>query len=147
MSMLTFAVLAALCGGVAVALQGPLASLVGRQVGAAGSGFILHASGALIAGLIVLATGWRALSGWTAIPWYALVGTGATGVLVIAAFSLAVPRIGMTATASLIIASQMLVAMMLDHFALLGLTQRPITGLRALGVAVLFVGAWLVLQY
>jgi len=147
MSVLTLAVVMALFGGVAVALQGPLSSLVGSKVGAIGSGFILHASGALIAGALVLITGWRSLAGWTQIPWYALVGTGATGVIVIAAFSISVPRIGMTATASLIIASQMLVAAVLDQFAVLGLAQRPITSLRAVGIALLFAGAWLVLQY
>ncbi len=144
--MLTFAVIAALCGGIAVAFQGPLSSLVGKEVGALGSGFVLHASGAVIAGVMIMLTGWRAMANLNHVPWYALIGTGATGVIVIAAFSLSVPRIGMTATASLIIASQMLAAVLLDHFALIGLAHHPITWLRAAGIALLFAGAWLVLQ-
>ena len=146
MSSLMVAVLLALCGGIAVGFQGPLASLVGQRVGALGSGFVLHLSGALIAGLLLLFSGWQAMSGVTQIPWYALMGTGACGVIVIAAFSLAVPQIGMMATASLIIASQLVVASLLDHFGLLGLAQRSISMMRLAGMGVLLLGAWMVLR-
>jgi len=147
MTSLGVAVVLALCGGLAVAIQGSLSSMVGQSVGPLGSSLILHLSGAVIAGLLVLVTGAQTLSGWTQVPWYAWIGTGATGVLVIIAFSLSVPRIGMTATAALIIASQMLAAMVFDHFAWIGLAQRSISPLRAVGVGLLFLGAWLVLQY
>jgi len=146
MTSLTFAIVMALCGGIAVAIQGPLASLTGREVGALGSGLILHLSGAVIAGILVLSTGWHVMAGWTHVPWYALLGTGATGVVVIAAFSLSVPKLGMTATASLIIASQLVAASLLDHFALLGLAQRPLSPIRIAGMAVLLLGAWMILR-
>ena len=146
MSSLTFAIAMSLFGGIAVAFQGPLASLVGQKVGPLGSGFILHLSGALFAGLLVVVTGWHVMSGWTQIPWYALLGTGACGVVVVAAFSLAVPQIGMTATAGLIIASQLIAAALLDHFALLGLAEQPISVIRLAGMGVLLLGAWMVLQ-
>ena len=146
MSSLMVAVLLALCGGIAVGFQGPLASMVGQRVGALGSGFVLHLSGAVIAGVLVLLTGWQAMSGLRDVPWYALVGTGACGVIVIAAFSLAVPKIGMTATAGLIIASQLVVAALLDHFGLLGLAHRSMTMVRLAGMGVLMLGAWMVLR-
>ena len=146
MSPLMLAVILALCGGIAVGFQGPLASLVGQRVGVLGSGFVLHLSGAVVAGFLLLFGGWQMMSGVAQIPWYALVGTGACGVVVISAFSLAVPQIGMMATASLIIASQLVVASLLDHFGLLGLEQRSISMMRLAGMGVLLLGAWMVLR-
>jgi len=146
LSSLTFAVLMALCGGFAVALQGPLASLVGREVGALGSGLILHLGGTLIAAILVLLTGWHVMAGWTQVPWYALIGAGACGVIVIAAFSLSIPLIGMTGTASLIIASQLIVVSLLDHFALLGLERYPLSAIRIAGMGVVLLGAWMILR-
>ena len=146
MSSLTFAVFMALCGGLAVAVQGPLASLVGREVGTLGSGLVVHASGALIAVVLLLFTGWHSLAGWSQIPWYALVGTGLCGVIVIAAFSLSVPLIGMTGTASLIVASQLIAAAVFDHFGLLGLEHYALSWVRIAGMGVLLLGAWMILR-
>lgn len=146
MTSLTLAIVMALCGGLAVAIQGPLASLVGREVGALGSGLILHLSGAVIAAVLLMFVGWHSLAGWNQVPWYALIGTGLCGVIVISAFSLSVPLIGMTGTASLIIASQLIAAALLDHFGLLGLEQYALSWIRIAGMGVLLLGAWMILQ-
>jgi len=136
----------ALCGGLAVAIQGPLASLVGREVGPLGSGLILHVSGALVAAVLITFTGWQSLAGWSQTPWYALIGAGLCGVIVIAAFSLSIPLIGMTGTASLIIASQLIAASLLDHFGLLGLEHYALSWVRIAGMGVLLLGAWMILR-
>ena len=146
MPALTFAIVMALCGGLAAAFQAPLESVVGRQVGALGSGLILHVSGALIAAVLITFTGWHSLAGWSHVPWYALVGKGVCGVIVIAAFSLSVPLIGMTGTASLIIASQLIAAALLDHFGLLGLEPYALSWVRIAGMGVLLLGAWMILH-
>ncbi|NQU29232.1 MAG: DMT family transporter, partial [Anaerolineae bacterium] len=82
-----------LIGGIAVGLQGPLASLMSQKLGTLESVFYIHIGGALVALVPLLFYGGRNLSRWREVPWYAL-GAGAFGLIVIAAMSYMVPRVG-----------------------------------------------------
>jgi len=59
MQTLILALIVGLLGGVAVALQGPLASLMSQQVGTMGSVFIIHIGGAVMARLWLVLCCWR----------------------------------------------------------------------------------------
>jgi transporter family-2 protein len=145
MHSLFLAVIVGLLGGVAVGLQGPLTSLMSQHVGTMGSVFIIHLGGALMAGALLLALGGGGLSAWRSVPWYAL-GAGVFGLVVLSAVSYTIPRIGVATTVTLIVVAQLILSTLLDHFGLLGISVRPIDFSRILGIAVLFLGTWLMVR-
>jgi len=134
-----------LLGGIAAGLQGPLAGLIGKDVGILGSIFIIHVGGTLCSGLLLLAPGSGSLAGWREVPWYALAG-GVLGLVLVGALSFCIPRIGAVATISLIIGSQLVVGACLDHFGIFVEVVRSFDSSRLFGVVVLFLGAWLIVR-
>lgn len=141
--MVALALFVAFLAGVAIAFQSPLASLMAERTGALESAFIVHLGGALLAGApLLLMLGGR-LSAWRDVPPAAL-GSGACGVALILAVSYTIPRIGVTATVAAIIAAQLIISAVLDHFGALGMDVRAFGPGRALGIAILVLGTWLV---
>ena len=134
-----------LAGGAAVALQGPLTSLMSQRVGTMASVFVVHLGGALLAGMLLVALGGERLHAWRSVPWYCLVA-GALGLVGLSAISYAISRIGAVATITLVIAGQLTVSVIVDQFGLLGTAVRPLDLPRLLGIAVLALGAWLILR-
>lgn len=145
MQPLILAVIVGLLGGVAVALQGPLASLMSQHVGTMESVFIIHVGGALLAGVLLLAIGGGNLGAWRSVPWYAL-GAGVFGLVVLSAVSYTIPRIGAATTVTLIVVAQLILSTLLDHFGLLGTSVRPIDLSRIMGITVLLLGTWLMVR-
>lgn len=145
MDNLLFIILIGLAGGIAVGLQSPLSSLMSQRIGTLESVFIVHIGGAIAALLPLLFYGCGKLGQWRTVPWYALVA-GVFGLVVIGAVSYMIPRIGVAASIITIVAGQLLVGTLLDHFGLLGATQRSLDPTRALGLAVVLVGVWLTVK-
>jgi transporter family-2 protein len=145
MESILLIILIGLAGGVAVGLQGPLASMIGQRLGILESVFIVHIGGALIALLPLLLYSGGKLAQWKQLPWYTLVA-GSFGLVVIAAVSLMIPRVGVAASIVTIVAGQLLVSAILDQYGLLGAMVRPLDLTRALGLAVVFVGVWLTVK-
>jgi len=143
-NVLTILVLGCLCG-VAWALQAPLSSLISRQTGPIESAFIVHLGGAVAALALLPALGAASFAAWRGIPWYAY-GAGVLGVVAIAALVTMVPRVGAATTITVIIAAQLLAAAVLDHFGVLGLTQRSLDPGRAAGFALMLLGVWQTLR-
>lgn len=73
-----------------------------------------------------------------AVPWWAW-GAGLGGAFFVTAQTLAVPRLGTALFASLAVTGQVAMALMLDHFGLLGLPVHVASPMRVVG-AVLIVG-------
>ena len=71
---------------------------------------------------------------------------GVMGLIVILSITFASPRIGAAATIGLLIAGQLAMGAVIDRFGLFGLEQIPISWERALGIALLAVGAALSLR-
>lgn len=138
-------ILIGLAGGVAVGLQGPMASMITQRLGIFESVFIVHIGGALVALIPLLFLGGGKLAQWRSLPWYALVA-GAFGLIVIGAVSYMIPRIGAAGAIVSIVAGQLLVSTILDHFGWLGAMERPLDATRAIGLAVVFVGVWLTVK-
>jgi transporter family-2 protein len=145
MQTLILAVIIGLLGGVAVGLQGPLTSLMSQYVGTMESVFIIHFGGAAMAGALLLVTGGGNLGAWRSVPWYALCA-GVLGLVILSAVSYTIPRIGAATTVTLIVTAQLILSTLLDHFGLLGTSVRPIDLPRVAGVAVLFLGTWLIVR-
>ena len=138
-------ILIGLLGGVAVGLQSPLASMMSQRLGIMESVFIVHIGGALVALIPLLFYSGGKLAQWRSVPWYAL-AAGIFGLVVIGAISYMIPRVGVAASITAIVAGQLLVGTVLDHFGLLGAVERSLDSTRVLGLAVVLVGVWLTVK-
>lgn len=138
-------ILIGLVGGIAVGLQSPLASLISQRLGIFESVFIVHIGGAIIALIPLLIFGGGKLGQWRSVPWYALCA-GVFGLVVISAISYMIPRVGIAASITAIVAGQLLVGSLLDHFGLLGAAGRPMDITRFIGLAVVLAGVWLTVK-
>ena len=138
-------ILIGLAGGVAVGLQSPLASMISQRLGILESVFIVHLGGALVALIPLLFYSGGKLAQWRSVPWYAL-AAGVFGLVVIGAISYMIPRVGVAASITAIVAGQLLVGTILDHFGLLGAAERSLDPTRLLGLAVVLAGVWLTMK-
>ena len=138
-------ILIGLAGGAAVGLQSPLASMISQRLGIFESVFIVHLGGAIIALLPLLFYSGGKLAQWRSVPWYAL-GAGIFGLIVIGAISYMIPRVGVAASITTVVAGQLLVGTILDHFGWLGAMERSLDLTRALGLAVVLFGVWLTVK-
>ena len=145
MQILIPVILVGLLSGVAVGVQSPLASMITQRLGMFESIFIIHIGGTLVVliPLVVLRGG--NLGNWRSLPWYALVA-GTMGLIVVGGVSFMIPRIGVAASITLIIAGQLVISSVLDHYGFLGVHIRPMDWQRALGLLIVFVGALLTVR-
>ncbi len=145
METVIFIILVGLAGGVAVGLQSPLASMISQRLGVMESVFIIHIGGAIMALVPLLIYGGGKLGNWRSVPWYAL-GAGIFGLVVIGAISYMIPRIGVAASITTIVAGQILVGTILDHFGMLGAAERSLDPTRVIGLLIVMVGVWLTVK-
>lgn len=137
------AALAGLAGSVQAAVMGRLGERIGSFEAVA---FALALSTALAVALL-LATS-RSLAGFAeALRQPAWLWTGGIwGLLVVITITVVTPRIGTTATIGILIAGQLIAGTVIDRFGLFGFEQIAISWPRALGVALLALGAGLSLH-
>jgi transporter family-2 protein len=138
-------VLIGLVSGVAVGLQSPLASMITQRLGMLESIFIIHIGGAILIGIPIVIIGGGNLGNWRSLPWYAL-GAGSMGLIVVAGVSFMIPRVGVSAAITLIIAGQLAISSVLDHYGLVGVDIRHMDLQRILGLIIVFIGAWLTVR-
>lgn len=144
MESILLILLIGLAGGIAVGLQSPMASMITQRLGVFESVFIVHIGGAVIALIPLLVYGSK-LGQWRSVPGYAL-GAGVFGLVVIASISYMIPRVGVAAAITTIVAGQLLISTVLDHFGLLGAAVRAFDATRVLGLGVVLVGVWLTVK-
>lgn len=145
MSNLALIIGIGLVGGIAIGLQAPLASMISQRLGVLEGVFIVHLVGTIAAAVALVFLGSGRLGQWQTVPPHALLA-GVLGVVVIGATVFNVPRIGVAAAVTLIIAGQLLVAATLDHLGVLGLAAKPLSLERVLGLGLVMVGAWWTLR-
>jgi transporter family-2 protein len=75
------------------------------------------------------------------------IGGGLTGAFFITFTMLALPRLGMALTFGLVVAGQMIVAVVLDHFGVLIELPHPFNGWRLLGILLITSGVVLVRRF
>lgn len=112
------------------------------------SAFISFAIGTLALFLYILATGVPLgnlvnAKNAPAISWIG----GILGAFFVASAVVLVPRIGVALTFSLIIAGQMLITLVIDHFGWLGVPEKPISLMRVLGVTLITIGVVLIRKF
>jgi len=138
-------ILVGLISGVAVGLQSPLASMITQRLGTLESIFIIHIGGALLIAIPLIFAGGGNLGNWRSLPWYALLA-GSMGLIVVAGVSFMIPRVGVATSITLIVAGQLVISSILDHYGLLGVNVRTMDLPRILGLIIVFVGAWLTVR-
>lgn len=134
-----------LVAGVAIGIQGPMSSVITQRLGTMESVFIVHIGGAIAALFPLLIRGGGKLAQFRSVPWYVL-GAGVFGLVVLSAVGYMVPRVGVAAMTVLLIAGQLVVGAILDHFGLLDTDVRPFTLTRLAGLLVVFVGVWMTIR-
>jgi len=142
MQSLIIIILIGLMGGVAVGIQAPLSSMISQRLGVMESVFIIHIGGGIAALIPLLYYGGGKLNQWRTVPWYALCA-GIFGLVVIFSMSYMIPRIGVATALIILLAGQLLIGTILDHFGFLGAAIRPLDITRVVGLAVVLVGVWL----
>jgi transporter family-2 protein len=96
--------------------------------------------GVLLAGLVVAGTFGRGnLSAATDAPWWAWTG-GIFGAIWVTASIIAVPKVGTAVAFGAVIFGQLVGAMVLDTYGLLGVPRIPLDPWRIVGAALLFAG-------
>lgn len=76
---------------------------------------------------------------WSALPWWTLTG-GALGAFYVVSTIISAPQIGAAMLVSLVIAGQILMSLILDHFGIAGFAQNPVTLWRVVGAALVIAG-------
>ncbi|UCD80945.1 MAG: DMT family transporter [Desulfobacterales bacterium] len=142
MNAITPLIIIAAIGGTAITLQGQFMGLMDKAIGTKESVFITYAGGGLLAGVLMLAARGGNLKAWHSVPWYTL-GAGAIGLVIVGTIGYTVPRLGLTRAFTVIVAAQLIVAALLDHFGLLGAATRSLDLSRLLGIGILVLGVWL----
>lgn len=137
-------VLLVLLAGIGLAVQPPTNAALARTSGSV----LLAALTSFAIGTAVLAAAWAALdrtppAALKGAPAWAWAG-GFYGAAFVAIFAYAAPRLGIAAALTLAIASQLVAALVVDHWGLLGLDRSPATLTRIAGTALVIVGALLV---
>ena len=130
-----------LLGGMAIGLQGPFSSIIGQRMGILESVFIVHAGGTVASLIPLLFLGGGNLGSWQSLPWYVLFG-GLLGFAVVASMAYMIPHIGAAPAVVLIVAGQLFIGSMLDHFGLFGLSLKPLDLQRVSGLLMVAAGVW-----
>jgi bacterial/archaeal transporter family-2 protein len=138
-------IILAVLGGIATALQGQFMGLLSVAMGPLESVFITYAGGAVIVvGAMVVAQGGN-LKAWSTVPWYALT-SGLMGLVIIGSIGYAVPRLGVAAGFTVMVATQFLAGAIIDHYGLFGAMVRPMDLTKALGLGLLMAGVTLLVK-
>lgn len=136
----------ALGAGVSVVTQQALNGSLRDSLGSpAWAGLASYAGGLLtmIVAVIALAEPVPSLRVMAGVPWWAWSGGLFGGAFILLAILL-LPSLGAATLFALVIAGQVLAAVMLDHFGVLGLTPHPISPARLAGAVLLIAGVILI---
>ena len=140
--------LAVVLGGAATALQAPTNA---RMMGAVGSpvnaAFVSFAVGTAALGILAVVLQVRPdIAASRALPWYAWVG-GLYGAIFVVAAAWGVPRLGVATTILLMVAGQLLLSVVLDHFGAMGMPKQPISLGRVAGIGLVIAGVLMVRKF
>ncbi|GAB1540125.1 DMT family transporter [Scytonema sp. NUACC21] len=146
MSPRSIYLMAALVGGAVLPVQVALNAFLKRYVGQPMQVTFISYLAGTIASLTICFLARYSLPTWASLSqtsWWMWIG-GCLGTLYVWSTIFATPKIGAALTLALTIAGQMIAALFLDHFGVIGLTKYPATPLRIAGVVFVIIGVSLV---
>jgi bacterial/archaeal transporter family-2 protein len=133
--------------GVLVGMQAPINSRLGRDLGS-----VQAATFSFVVGTVALASiaslfygGLGSFGDAGKAPWWALVG-GLLGAVYVTVAILTVRTLGVSGLTAIVIAGQLVAAVVIDRFGLLGIARQPIDVERVIGLVLLVVGVLLVVR-
>lgn len=135
----------AVIAGFFMSVQAPTNAILGKASGSpVVAAFISFVVGAAALGVAVAAGSGRLFAPeLRSVPWYAWLG-GFYGAFFVAMAAFGAPRIGVGPLLTAAIAGQLIGAVVLDHFGLIGLSRQPVSLEKLGGVALVLIGAWMV---
>ncbi len=135
----------AMMGGIATALQGQFMGLLSVAMGPLESVFITYAGGAVVVAMAMVVVQGGNLKAWNTVPWYALT-SGLMGLVIIGAIGYVVPRLGVAAGFTVMVATQFVAGAIIDHYGLFGAMVRPMDLTKVLGLGLLMAGVTLLVR-
>jgi transporter family-2 protein len=140
--------LAIVIAGGATALQAPTnARLAVAMASPVNAAFVSFAVGTVALGLLAAVLHTKPdLAAARALPAWAWFG-GLYGCVFVITAAWGVPRLGAALTITLMVAGQLLLSLILDHFGALGVPRHPIGIGRLAGVALVFIGVLMVRRF
>lgn len=147
MSPSGFAAAFAVAGGVGVAFQASVNSILGQRIGVIETALLsgVVTSVLLVAAMVVVRRGGGGLGGLAHAPaWLWLGGIG--GTIAVSAVSYAPARIGVFATLVVFLGGQLVAAFLIDSLGLLGAERSSVTVARVAGLILVATGSLLVLR-
>jgi len=145
MANLILTVLIGILGGLAVGVQGPIVSQMSQRIGTMAGSFVVHISGAILSGALLLALGGEQIGNWRSLSWYMFL-SGSFGVILYLTINQTMPRLGATTALALIIIGQLVMGIIIDQFGLFGVTARHADPVRLLGAGLLIAGGYLIVR-
>lgn len=148
-SQTLLAIILAALSGVFMAVQGSLNSGLSKVTGLLEATLIVQLTGA--AAILLIFAGkclGKGCDFWAmfAAPWYAYLG-GVIGVFIVYLVAASIPAVGVANATTAIIVGQVLTAIVIDHFGAFGLERMPCSWHQLLGLALLAIGARLLLKF
>ena len=133
--------------GAGLTLQVGMNSTVRMAIGSPVVATIVNfAVGLAALGLVAVASGARVVPGSTAaVPAWAWFG-GLLGAAYVASTTVLGPRLGATVLLALTLGGQMLAALAVDQYGVIGFPQSPVTPARLLGAVLVIAGALLIVR-
>jgi transporter family-2 protein len=131
--------------GAGFAMQAPINSALGRDIGPLPAATVSFAAGtiALVAVSLAFGGGFGRVGAHPV--WWHYVAGGLIGAAVVGVTTVAVRTLGSRAMIACLLTGQLAMAAVIDQFGLLGVTQQPLTGARTIGLVLLAGGVALVI--
>jgi transporter family-2 protein len=115
MSNTIVVLIVAILGGAAAVIQAQLNGIMDKGMGTIESVFITYGVGGIVIALIMLLKRGGNLSAFPTLPWY-VVFAGICGLVIIGSISFTVPRIGLVAMITILVATQFILGALIDHY-------------------------------
>ena len=148
MNPMFFTMVAVVLAGGATALQAPTnAKMMGAVGSPVNAAFVSFAVGTAALGILAMILQTKPdMAAARTLPWYCWIG-GLYGAVFVVAAAWGVPRLGVALTITLMVAGQLLIGLILDHFGAFGTPARPINLGRLAGVALVVGGVLMVRRF
>ncbi|HWP97529.1 MAG TPA: DMT family transporter [Syntrophomonadaceae bacterium] len=133
--------------GATMALQGTFNAALGKIIGIWPSTLMVHVIGTVtaMAAILIMKSGWVEMSKFATVPWYAYLG-GVLNVLIIFAVVKTIPQVGVGNATTAIVVAQILTALLVDALGAFGMKKYAFHYYDLLGVALLAIGARILLM-
>ncbi|MBL4787374.1 MAG: DMT family transporter [Cohaesibacteraceae bacterium] len=145
-NIVLFGIVGALLAGLAMVLQGILATRTGNDIGPIVTGSLIYFAGGLIA-IVGLSIYW--IGGSNSLPVLSsaviinVILAGVMGLVIVGGVAFSFARIGAGAAIAITILVQMTIGALADHYGWMGQPPQAITLERVAGLILLFFATWL----